>query len=192
MTRRIAWPLLALALLLPPALAQDGGIESLRQTGKAFSAVAKKVAFIQVQGVQRTTKRARIPGLSMTTCSAASSVTSSRASRAAPRRKNRTAPSIEGSGFVFAQSADTAYVLTNNHVVRCRRAHGIIPTGASSPPRCNCPAPIWPCWSPGHGAARCTWGLGRQRWANGWWRGRPSRLSQTLIHRVVSARDARA
>ncbi len=46
--------LLSLFILLPPAHAQDGGIESLRQTGKAFSSVAKKVApavaFIQVEG----------------------------------------------------------------------------------------------------------------------------------------------
>jgi serine protease Do len=42
-------------LFLPPVFAaQDGGIESLRQTGKAFSSVARKVSpsvvFIHVEG----------------------------------------------------------------------------------------------------------------------------------------------
>ncbi len=47
------WLPFAACLFLAPAWAEDGGIESLRQTGKAFSSVAKKVApsvvFIQVE-----------------------------------------------------------------------------------------------------------------------------------------------
>lgn len=113
------------ALLLPllclqPALAvQDGGIDSLRQTGKAFSSVARKVSpsvvFIQVEG--RVTRAESggdwpfqddllrrffgddLPGLS----------------RPAPRQQRRTLG--QGSGFVFATRGDTAYILTNSHVV---------------------------------------------------------------------------
>ena len=113
--------LLALFLLAPPVPAQDGGIESLRQTGKAFSSVAKKVApgvaFIQVEGradeesddprggwpfrddLFRRFFGDDFPGLS----------------RPSPR-KQRKAMS-QGSGFVFAQAGDKAYVLTNHHVV---------------------------------------------------------------------------
>ncbi len=113
--------LLPLFLLAPPVSAQDGGIESLRQTGKAFSSVARRVApsvaFIQVEG--RADEEAEdlrdgwpfrddlfrrffgddFPGLS----------------RPSPR-KQRKAMS-QGSGFVFAQAGDKAYVLTNHHVV---------------------------------------------------------------------------
>ena len=111
---------LVLALFLPAALAQDGGIESLRQTGKAFSAVAKKVApsvaFIQVEG-QLATEAALpgdwpfhddlfrrffgddFPGFA----------------RPAPKAQRRTIS--QGSGFVFAHAADKTYVLTNFHVL---------------------------------------------------------------------------
>ncbi len=111
---------LLLCLLLSPAQAQDEGIESLRQTGKAFSSVAKKVApsvaFIQVEGRDDEEESARggwpfqddlfrhffgddFPGLS----------------RPAPRKKRHSVS--QGSGFVFARAGDTTYVLTNNHVV---------------------------------------------------------------------------
>ncbi len=48
-------PLLVLLLcIVSPAYAQDGGIENLRETGKAFASVARTVSpsvvFIQVEG----------------------------------------------------------------------------------------------------------------------------------------------
>jgi serine protease Do len=108
-----------LALQIPPAHARDGGIESLRQTGKAFSSVAKKVApsvaFIQV--VERTPQEEEgewpfrddlfrrffgddFPGFSR---------------RSAPRKPRQAIG--QGSGFVFATRDGRAYVLTNSHVV---------------------------------------------------------------------------
>jgi serine protease Do len=117
--RWLAALLLPLLFLQPALAAQDGGIESLRQTGKAFSSVARKVSpsvvFIQVEG--RVTRAENggewpfqddllrrffgddLPGLS----------------RPAPRQERRTLG--QGSGFVFATRGDTAYILTNSHVV---------------------------------------------------------------------------
>jgi len=121
-----------LALLLPVlvrpggVLAQDGGIEGLRQTGKAFSAVAKRAApavvFVQAEGrAARDLARQDIwpfhddlfrrffgddfPGLS----------------RPAPESPRRTIG--QGSGFVFAAAGDTTYIVTNNHVVA--NAHSV-------------------------------------------------------------------
>ncbi|MEW5788516.1 MAG: Do family serine endopeptidase [Pseudomonadota bacterium] len=118
---RISVLITALFLALPrPAPAQDEAIESLRQTGKAFSAVARKVApsvaFIQVEGPDEAQTDAQgawpfqddlfrrffgddFPGLS----------------RRPPRKPKRSVG--QGSGFVFAQKGDAAYVLTNHHVV---------------------------------------------------------------------------
>jgi serine protease Do len=109
-------------LSLPPAFAaQDGGIESLRQTGKAFSSVARKVSpsvvFIHVEA--RTVQAANgnaggwpfqddllrrffgddFPGLA----------------RPTPKKPRRAIG--QGSGFVFATRGNTAYILTNSHVV---------------------------------------------------------------------------
>ena len=113
--------------------AQEGGVDSLRQTGKAFAAVAREVSpsvvFIQVEGSTagpslnqppspfgderwpfgddflRRFFEDQFPGL--------------------PRREEpqRRRPTIgQGSGFVFATEdkpqADMSYILTNNHVVR--------------------------------------------------------------------------
>jgi len=117
--------LLALFLLLPIAHAHDGGLESLRQTGKAFSTVARKVApavvFIQVEeGSEEADEPERgawpfheelfrrffgddLPGLS----------------RPAPRKPRRAVG--QGSGFVFAHGSQGAYVLTNHHVIENAR-----------------------------------------------------------------------
>jgi serine protease Do len=120
-----------LLLLLPffllplPVAAGDGGLESLRQTGKAFSSVAKKVApavaFIQVEEKGDGEEMAEregwpfhddlfrrffgddFPGLS----------------RPTPRQKRRAIG--QGSGFVFAHGEAGAYVLTNHHVVEKAR-----------------------------------------------------------------------
>jgi serine protease Do len=115
-----------LALLLPllvlpgGAAAQDGGVEGVRQTGKAFSAVAKKaapaVAFVQVEGpAERGDGQQEVwpfhddlfrrffgddfPGLS----------------RPAPKSPRRTIG--QGSGFVFSAAGDTTYIVTNNHLL---------------------------------------------------------------------------
>jgi serine protease Do len=109
------------ALMLPPALAQDAAIESLRQTSKAFSRVARQVApavvFIQVEGqadngdgpeedggwlqddLFRRFFGEGFPGLP----------------QARPKQPRRSVS--QGSGFVFAASGETTYVLTNSHVV---------------------------------------------------------------------------
>ena len=116
---------LALMIFVATAQALDGGIESLRQTGKAFSAVARKVApsvvFIQVEerapveeerdwpfrdDLFRRFFGDDFPGLSR---------------RSAPRKPRHTIG--QGSGFVFASQGDTAYILTNSHVVE--DAHNI-------------------------------------------------------------------
>ena len=119
MSMRFTAFLAAMIFLMPSAWAQDGGIESLRQTGKAFSTVAKKVApsvaFIQVEErsvVEEEGNRAfrddlfrrffgdDFPGLSR---------------RSGPRKPRHTIG--QGSGFVFATKEDRTYLLTNSHVV---------------------------------------------------------------------------
>jgi len=107
-------------IVLPVSAVQDGGIESLRQTGKAFSSVARKVSpsvvFIHVES--RTAADGRdnadwpfqddllrrffgddLPGLS----------------RPAPKKPRRAMS--QGSGFIFSTRGETAYILTNSHVV---------------------------------------------------------------------------
>ena len=121
--------IMLLAIAAPTLHAQDGGVDSLRQTGKAFAAVARKVSpsvvFIQVEGSAIDQPRSpfgderwpfgddffrrffedQFPGL--------------------PRREEpqRRRPTLgQGSGFVFTPEdklqADKSYILTNNHVVR--------------------------------------------------------------------------
>jgi serine protease Do len=121
MNLRLTGLALLAALHMPLALAEDGGIESLRQTGKAFSSVARKVApsvaFIQAEA-RAEAERGELslwsshdelfrhffgddfPGLSR---------------RPTPRKPHRAIS--QGSGFVFSVQGDTAYLLTNNHVV---------------------------------------------------------------------------
>ncbi len=120
---------LMLSLLSPLAGARDGAVESLRETGKAFAAVAREVSpavvFIQVEGRRNQAGGSRqhpfgdswpfgdeffrrffgdeFPG------------------RPAPRGDQ--APVInQGSGFIFSlgrdMPADRSYILTNAHVVR--------------------------------------------------------------------------
>jgi serine protease Do len=125
---------LVAGLLAAPAYALDGGVESLRETGKAFAsvgrAVSPSVVFIRVEGKGAASGQSplaspfgdeipfgdeffrrffgdRFPGL--------------------PRGQGPQAPRSEprvvgqGSGFVFAARngllADKTYIMTNNHVV---------------------------------------------------------------------------
>jgi len=120
------WLPFAACLFLAPAWAEDGGIESLRQTGKAFSSVAKKVApsvvFIQVEERVETERPAsdawpfqddlfrRFFGEEWGAPRGFGAP-----SRPGPR-KPRKAMS-QGSGFVFAQVGEASYILTNHHVV---------------------------------------------------------------------------
>ncbi len=119
-------PALLLALVIVPAsLAQEGGIESLRQTGKAFASVARKVSpsvvFIQVESIEQSGSPHpfsspfsddlfrhffgdSFPGFQ---------------ERRQPERRQRKIG--QGSGFVFSLDnglfRDKAYILTNNHVI---------------------------------------------------------------------------
>jgi serine protease Do len=111
--------------------ALDGGIESLRQTGKAFASVAQSVSpsvvFIQVEG--------KSSGQEITQFSSPFGEDwpfgddlfkrffgdrfQAPSPRKAPQEKRRVTG--QGSGFVFAAQdgllSDKTYILTNNHVV---------------------------------------------------------------------------
>jgi len=114
-----------------PVQALDGGIENLRQTGKAFASVARAVSpsvvFIQVEG--------SAPGSEVTQFSSPHGQDSPFGDDLlrrffgerlpgiprgeVPQRKRRSVG--QGSGFVFAADkglfSDKTYILTNNHVV---------------------------------------------------------------------------
>jgi serine protease Do len=125
--------LLALVLVESPVYALDGGVENLRQTGKAFASVARTVSpavvFIQVEGKTSGSTNTRFsspfgdewpfgddlfkrffgdefPGIP-------------RARPEIPRGERRAIG--QGSGFVFAAKkglfSRKTYILTNNHVV---------------------------------------------------------------------------
>jgi len=122
-----AFLILFSALVAFSAQAQEGGIENLRQTGKAFAKVARavspSVAYIQVESRSGGTSQLRspfdeqwpfdddflrrffgdeFPGIPRPE---------------APGDEQRVLG--QGSGFVFAtsKSADSTYIVTNNHVV---------------------------------------------------------------------------
>jgi len=123
--------LFALVFVMLPVLAQEGGIESLRQTGKAFASVARAVSpsvvFIQVEGKASSPA---ITGFS-SPFGDESPFNDDLFERffgeqfrgiprqEAPRGKRRTIG--QGSGFVFESKdgllSDKSYILTNNHVV---------------------------------------------------------------------------
>ncbi len=125
MNRWLALTIAALLAVSPQfaGAARDDGLASLRESGKAFAAVARKagpaVVFIQTEGREQPREDARaegfpfgddlfrrffgddFPGLS----------------RRAPTRPPRRAIG-HGSGFVFAHGpGEVSYVLTNSHVV---------------------------------------------------------------------------
>jgi serine protease Do len=110
---------------LQPAFAESGGIESLRETGKAFSAVAKQVSpsvvFIQVESVKK------VPASPFGGASPFSDELFRRffgdnfQFRGQPQGPREERTQGQGSGFVFSLDkglfSDKAYILTNNHVV---------------------------------------------------------------------------
>jgi serine protease Do len=127
MRKPLQLPLLLLALALSPAAhARDDGIESLRQTGKAFAAVARQVSpsvvFIQVEERRQASRENGdeafpfgddlfrrffgddFPGMSRRF-----------GPNTTPRQPRKTIG--QGSGFVFASGGEVSYILTNNHVV---------------------------------------------------------------------------
>ena len=126
--------LLLLLCAASPAFALDGGVESLRQTGKAFASVARAVSpsvvFIQVEG--------KTPGSTITRFSSPFGEHGpfgddlfkrffgdrfpGMPGIPEPDRPRGERPAIgQGSGFVFAAKdgllSDKTYILTNNHVV---------------------------------------------------------------------------
>jgi serine protease Do len=107
------------------AQALNGGVESLRQTGKAFSAVAQKVSpsvvFIQVETVRGSSQT--LPGEVSPFNDELFKRFFGEGFGGMPRQRSpRQQRSLgQGSGFVFSLDkglfSDKAYILTNNHVV---------------------------------------------------------------------------
>lgn len=127
--------LILLVVFASAAHALDGGVESLRQTGKAFASVARAVSpsvvFIQVEGNAASTS---IPGFS-SPFGEEPPFGDDMFKRffgdqfpGIPRMPKPGTPQGErraigqGSGFVFANKdgllSDKTYILTNNHVVK--------------------------------------------------------------------------
>lgn len=128
------WPIVLLMVLVPaasPAHAIDGGVESLRQTGKAFASVARAVSpsvvFIQVES--------SVPGPAATAPSPFGDEwpfgddffrrffgDQFRGQPRPPAPRGERRAMGQGSGFVFAAptgpSRNKSYILTNNHVVQ--------------------------------------------------------------------------
>lgn len=120
------------SIVAAPIHALDGGIENLRQTGKAFASVARAVSpsvvFIQVEGKTSTTDALPSPfGDSWPFGSDFFERFFGDPSQRTPRAPLPKAPQNErrmmgqGSGFIFAAKSgvlsNKSYVLTNNHVV---------------------------------------------------------------------------
>lgn len=126
-------PLLILSLVLmtvvsnaPVWSAENGGIANLRQTGKAFSSVARKVSpsvvFVKVESVQ---KNAPITPFSSPFSDDFFKRFFGESFPGFPEPQtpqNERKVLGQGSGFVFSNKkgllSDTSYILTNNHVVK--------------------------------------------------------------------------
>jgi serine protease Do len=106
---------------LGPAAARDDGIESLRQTGKAFAAVARQVSpsvvFIQVEErrAARPAENLAFPFGDDLFRRFFGDDFPAMPRRAEPRPQRKAIG--QGSGFVFANGGEASYILTNNHVV---------------------------------------------------------------------------
>jgi len=113
-------------LCLSVARAEEGGLDSLRQTGKAFSGVAKKVApsvvFIQVEGQAEDEAAGRgawpfQDDLFRRFFGQDSGALRGFGAPARPMPRKPRTRIDQGSGFVFSQAAGVSYILTNHHVV---------------------------------------------------------------------------
>jgi serine protease Do len=131
--------LILLTLVSVSVGAQEGGVESLRQTSKAFASVARSVSpsvvYIQVEGrVSQSSRRGHSMPFSEQWPFGDEMFKHffGEQFRGFPRVQPREAPHREqrvvgqGSGFVFAankadQAAPKSYILTNNHVVEGAR-----------------------------------------------------------------------
>ena len=119
-------PLLFLCLLVTSnSYALNGGIESLRQTGKAFSAVAQKVSpsvvLIQVETI-RESSQSQLGEGSPFNDELFKRFFGDGFGGFPQQRSPRQQRSVgQGSGFVFSLDkglfSDKAFILTNNHVV---------------------------------------------------------------------------
>lgn len=123
----LMFPLILMMLVVgaPVWSAEDGGIEHLRQTGKAFASVARKVSpsvvFVKVESTQ---KDAPVTPFSSPFGDDFFKRFFGEPFSGFPRQQ---APETErkvlgqGSGFIFSTAkgilSDTSYILTNNHVV---------------------------------------------------------------------------
>jgi len=122
---KMGFILLLVAVIALPAQAQEGGIENLRQTGKAFAAVARQVSpsvvYIQVESTQEGGDET--PFVSPFSDEFFKRFFGEQFQGMprgeAPQRQRREVS--QGSGFVFASKdgllSDRTYILTNSHVV---------------------------------------------------------------------------
>ncbi len=106
-----------------PGIAEDSGLESLRQTGKAFSSVAQKVSpsvvYIQVESVREASQSPFGSPFNDDLFRRFFGEGFGGFPQQQQPRQERTLG--QGSGFVFSLEqgllSDRAYILTNNHVV---------------------------------------------------------------------------
>jgi serine protease Do len=111
-------------MAVPAAFADDSGIASLKQTGKAFASVARKVSpsvvFIQADSVSKVSEGLRSSPFNdelLRRFFGDQLFMLPDGHRKPSQRRSRS----QGSGFIFSLDkglfANKAYVLTNNHVV---------------------------------------------------------------------------
>ena len=121
--------LLLVMLFTIPAFSQEGGIENLRQTGKAFASVARKVSpsvvFVQVESAAQTPHQFSLPfgdefPFGDDLFRRFFGDPHGKSPHGQPQQEMPRMVS-QGSGFVFLSRdglfSDRTYILTNNHVV---------------------------------------------------------------------------
>ncbi len=126
---RIVLLLLVAFWIASPVHALDGCVESLRQTSKAFAAVARQVSpsvvFVQVESTRKSAASTPFPfGEEWPFGEELFERFFGKPFRGLPRQeapKEQRRTVNQGSGFIFSSKkgvlADKSYILTNNHVV---------------------------------------------------------------------------